>query len=158
MQENELLEYTHEWLRYEPETGKFFWKKSAPKGQRQTGKETATSNSHGYKNIKLNGKLYRAHRIAFLIMKQRLPFVIDHIDRNRANNKWDNLREVSHKENCFNRSVDTRNKTGITGVYFNPKEKVYTVTHGKKYLGRSKSIFEAACLRKSAEYNKEINA
>jgi len=146
-----LKEYVDEWLDYQPDSGKFFWKKTAPQGTRQEGRETATINSNGYKLIKLKGVLYRAHRVAFLLMNGEFPLVVDHINRDRSDNKWDNLREASHQENCFNRSLDTRNRTGITGVFFYAAENAYTVTYGKRYIGRSKSLFEAACLRKSKE-------
>lgn len=149
--QNDLLHYANTWLTYQPDTGRFFWKKSANRGLRQEGRETATINSHGYKLIKLDKRLYKAHRIAFLIMTGRNPTLIDHIDRDKSNNRWSNLREATPSENSFNRDIDLRNKTGVSGVHFNTRESVYTVTYGKQYLGRSKSLEEAIKLRKKAE-------
>lgn len=151
-----LKTYVDEWVRYEPLTGRFFWKKSSRRGHRQEGKETALTYSDGYWLIKLNRTLYRAHRIAFLIMEDYLPDVVDHIDRDRSNNKWENLRDVSQSVNCFNRNLDKRNKTGVTGVYYYAKENVYTVTYGKERLGRSKTLEGAIKLRKERE-NEENN-
>lgn len=151
----EIKSYVDEWLTYVPVTGKFFWKKDGPTGTRKAGRECGNSNSHGYKLIKLKGRGYKAHRIAFLIMTGSFPNIVDHIDRNRSNNVWSNLRNVNAQENCLNRSIDRRNKTGLTGVYYYAKEDVFTVTYGKQYLGRNKSLFEAACLRKSKEYEEK---
>ena len=147
----ELKNYVDEWLEYNPDSGKFFWKKDGKTGTRKKGRETANINSDGYKLIKLKGKLYKSHRIAYLIMTGEMPEYVDHIDRNRSNNRWKNLRKVSSSENSFNRSLDKRNKTGITGVYLHPTEQTYIVTVGKRVVGRTKSLFEAACLRKSKE-------
>lgn len=154
--EKEILDYLNEWIRYQPDTGRFFWKKSSTKGTRQSGRETATTKQKGYYLLKINGKVFRAHRLAFLIMTGKLPTIVDHIDRDRSNNKWSNLREVSSSGNSLNRNIDKRNKSNVTGVYFNKRENVFIVTYCNEYLGRSKDFFEAVCLRKSKE--KEITS
>jgi hypothetical protein len=148
---DKLKKYVDEWLRYDPESGKLFWKKSASRGTRQAGREAGTALCNGYHTMKLQGMQYRVHRIIFLIMTGTMPETVDHIDRVRNNNCWKNLREVTQRENCFNRNLDKRNKTGVTGVYFYKKENAYTVTYGKTYLGRSKSLDEAIRIRKLKE-------
>ena len=66
------------------------------------------SNDDGYIRVVLNREVMRVHRIigyAFLGLEIENPKqFIDHIDRNRMNNKSENLRIVSHQENNFNRS------------------------------------------------------
>lgn len=65
----------------------------------------------------INGKLYKNHRLAFLYMEGYFPENgIDHIDRNKTNNSWNNLREVSHTCNMRNCKIQANNKSGITGV------------------------------------------
>ena len=45
-----------------------------------------------------------------------LPEEIDHIDHDRANNKWSNLRAVTRYENCRNQKISKKNTSGFTGV------------------------------------------
>ena len=63
-------------------------------------------NNSGYVRARLNGKVYKNHRIiayAFLGLDINNPKqIIDHIDKNRQNNNVNNLRIVSHQENLFN--------------------------------------------------------
>lgn len=51
-----------------------------------------------------------------LIMGQPENVYIDHANRNPADNRKCNLRICTHRENNFNKSLDKRNKTGVTGV------------------------------------------
>lgn len=155
MDEDKLLEYVREWLHYEEDTGFLFWKKSSNHGTRKVGRRAGRSVCNGYFVIKLMGKSFRVHRIIFLIKEGRFPYIIDHINRDRGDNRWSNLREVNNRENCFNRTLSKRNKTGITGIYFLKPEEVYTVTYGNIFVGMSKSLFEAACMRKSEELKYE---
>lgn len=65
-------------------------------------------------NTRVDSKIIttQAHRFAFYCMTGRLPNgCIDHINMNRSDNRWENLREVTHQENCFN--------TNAKGYYFN---------------------------------------
>jgi len=45
------------------------------------------------------------------------PENIDHINRDPSDNKWENLRSVSHAENCRNRRTQSNSRTGVTGVF-----------------------------------------
>ena len=68
-------------------------------------------------NTSMKGKQYRPYQIAFLLMEGYIPAIIDHIDGDRSNNRWYNLREV----NGYQSSANTRKK----GVYQNPQGKWY---------------------------------
>jgi len=64
---------------------------------------------NGYREVKINKKIYQYHRIIFKIFNKNWDItdnsknnLIDHIDRNRLNNNIDNLRVVTNQENCFN--------------------------------------------------------
>ena len=133
-------------LLYNPETGIFYWKETANK-KLKVGDIAGTRNN-GYITIKVLGKQYKAHRLAFLYMIGEMPkHTIDHIDGNKQNNSWNNLRDVPHIVNCNNVLKCNRNsKTGLLGVtdkgtgYFEAKIRIL----GKvKYLGHFKTKEEA---------------
>ena len=73
--------------------------------------------NQGYYNIKVDGRCYRLHRIIWLWYYKVYPENdIDHINRDRADNRIDNLREVSRPCNVHNGKVRNDSTTGITGV------------------------------------------
>lgn len=107
-------ERLHELLKYNAETGLFTWAK-VRRGCR-LGDVAGCQMKHGYISIRLDNVLYLAHRLAWFYVKGRWPTdQIDHIDGNRCNNKFANLREVSNMENAQNRHSG-RNKSGFLGV------------------------------------------
>jgi hypothetical protein len=89
-------------LTYDPDTGEFRWR-----FQRQrcpVGALAGTSSYHGYVVIKLNGRSYRAHRLAWLYQHGCWPDgELDHVNRQRNDNRITNLREASRFANCQNR-------------------------------------------------------
>ena len=84
-------------LIYDPLTGEFTWKVSSPR--RKAGSKAGGVSGAGYVYIGFQKKTYLAHRVAWFIMKGEVPDYIDHIDGDRTNNAWNNLRSVSKKEN-----------------------------------------------------------
>lgn len=72
---------------------------------RGTSKKTGSVNSLGYHRVKIDGKQYFSHHLVFAIHHGRWPKETDHIDRNRLNNRIENLREVTRKENQKNRGA-----------------------------------------------------
>ncbi len=87
-------------------------------------------------------------------MTGKWPKEIDHINHKRSDNRWANLRETLENENYKNKSLMSNNSSGVHGVSWNKKDKVWTAMIGvcKKviYLGSSKDKFEAICCRMSA--------
>ena len=82
----------------------------------------------GYIDIKINGKIYLAHRLIFLYHHGYLPKYIDHIDGNQLNNKVENLREATQQENCKNSKISKANTSGVKNVSFNKKSKKWQVS------------------------------
>ena len=70
----------------------------------------------GYRLINVDYTKYLQHRLAFLYVLGYLPTVVDHIDGNRENNKWDNLREATNTDNARNSARSSNNTSGCTGV------------------------------------------
>jgi hypothetical protein len=72
-------------------------------------------NSRGYVTLKINGRTYFAHRLAWLYIYGEWPSaIIDHINRERDDNRLHNLRDVSSSQNNLNRTIDTKGR-GVSG-------------------------------------------
>jgi len=94
-------------LRYEPESGKWFWIKTSKYRKSNLGKEAGcvskSGNLKGRRSINVRGKLYLASRLAWLYMTGKWPkHMIDHMDGNPSNDKWENLRDIRRGENVRN--------------------------------------------------------
>jgi hypothetical protein len=88
-------------IRYDPFTG-WFIKNNVPIGSRQ---------KNGYLTIRIKYKSYYLHRLAFLYMTGKFPDNdVDHINSNRADNSWLNLREATRSQNLMNRSANIGKK------------------------------------------------
>lgn len=103
-----------ELLNYNPENGIFTWAISRRKCRKDSVAGCVMQN--GYVVIRVDDRLYLAHRLAWLHTHGRWPVEqLDHIDRNRANNALHNLREVTNAENAQNQRP-RKNKSGFSGV------------------------------------------
>ena len=134
-------EYLKEILDYDPQTGIFTWKKRIAI-RIMPGNQAGHITADGYVSIGIHGSQCRAHRLAFVYMLGREPGdVIDHIDGDRLNNSWANLREVSQAANIWNRPVVDLHKgvssrwTGVSRAS-GGKWQACICTNGKtKHLG-----------------------
>ena len=140
-------------LDYDPETGELRWKEWK-KGRKMDVAVGATS--YGYLVIRINGRLYRNHRVIWLWYYGYFPEnEIDHINRVKSDNRLSNLREVSHTCNSRNCGMDPRNKTGVRGVSWIEKKGKWQVSikAANKFrdLGRYEALTEAVAHRLAAE-------
>lgn len=103
-------------LNYDPETGEFVWAKTRL-GRAVAGKRTGYR-CKGSIDIRVDGKLHRAHRLAWLYVHGELPELdIDHINGDPFDNRIVNLRHVTHEVNMQNmRRPQGNNKLGLQGV------------------------------------------
>ena len=136
-------------LHYDEETGNFH-RKLRQKGIQTVGEIAGTLTSYGYIRISLFSKQYMAHRLAYLYMEGELPnkyIQVDHIDRNRANNKWSNLRKATNMDNSYNTVMRKSNTSGVKGVSQHKTTKMfeaYLSANGSKvYLGSYLTLEEA---------------
>ena len=71
----------------------------------------------GYYQLNIFGRPYAVHRLIFLYVTGRFPERdVDHINGDRTDNRWVNLREVTRRENMMNVGIRSNNTTGVTGV------------------------------------------
>lgn len=106
-----------ELLSYDPELGSFVWLVSM-KGRR-AGTPAKASRPDGYVRIRVDKKLYYAHRLAWLYMTGEWPkHEIDHINGDPGDNRWCNLREATSTQNHANSRCPDHNSSGYKGVTF----------------------------------------
>ena len=143
MSEKELIEYVKKYFIYN-EDGTF------TRTDRKN--STGSLDKDGYLIIKIKGKQYKAHRLVFAYFNDRFPTKeIDHINRNRTDNRIENLREVDRTENVRNTTKKINPDTGVYGVYKDKAtkglKKVYTF-HFQDKSYRFYTVEEAVNKRK----------
>lgn len=109
-----------ELLHYDPKTGQFHWRRASEGGRRgrDAGAPAGYRLATGYWFIGLNGKRYLAHRVAWLYMTGGWPpEEIDHVNGNRGDNRFGNLRLASKSQNMANAPAKKSNKLGLRGVF-----------------------------------------
>lgn len=110
-------------LRYEPESGKFFWKEKIA-DKIIVGREAGNSTGRRDIRISIDGVLYQGHRLAWAIMTgEQPPDLIDHCDLDTRNNRWGNLRAADTASNGANRKAQANGATGSKGVHYYPARK-----------------------------------
>jgi hypothetical protein len=160
-------------LRYDPETGVLYWRerpasmfKAGPKhsarhiaakwnGQFAGQKAFGAEHTAGYRRGRLLGFDVYAHRAIWALVTGEWPAGdIDHINGDRADNRWSNLRSVDRLTNSRNATISRRNSTGVVGVHRHPTAR-WTASIGvlgrSVYLGAFKSFDAAVSARRAAE-------
>jgi hypothetical protein len=143
-------------LEYNPETGKFLWKRSTPMGKKGWFKGSLGGTGDLY--IRVDGKLYKAHRLALLYTDGEFPSdVVDHINGERDDNRRRNIRVCTQSQNLYNTRLPTTNTSGHKGVSWKKGRETWQVRIGVdkvyKTFGCYKD-FELACLVANEVRNK----
>lgn len=106
-------------LNYDPLTG-IFTRKISLKSSIKIGDIAGTHCGKGYRKIAVTGKIYTAHRLAWLYVYGEFPKqMIDHINGIKDDNRFANLREASGSNNQHNVKLRASNTSGYKGVYWN---------------------------------------
>lgn len=106
-------------VRYDPVTGLFERLPLIGRGFNKPGPIPVVLNHAGYPMVRLNGRAFLAHRLAWLIMtsEDRDPALpLDHINGDRSDNRWVNLRAATPALNTKNRGRGKNNSSGVVGV------------------------------------------
>lgn len=162
-------------LRYDPATGGLFWRKrpvwlfrkDGQTGLRKTRADafnkrfankrafTATTKG-GYLKSRIFGAELYAHRVIWCMQTGDWPpDQIDHINGDPSDNRLCNLRSVSLSENNRNIRLRSKNVSGVHGVTYNKRDKVWRARIGKDgqqiHIGSYKNLADAITARKNAE-------
>ena len=123
---------------YDPVVGVFIRRLKQPGAK--VGNISGSRSSDGYLTTSIDGKSNKCHRLAWLYMTGNWPcYEIDHIDGDRANNKFLNLRDIPKWANIQNqRKAQKHNRsTGVLGIFPNGNRFAarLSVNNKKVYLG-----------------------
>lgn len=144
-------------LEYEPDTGMFIWRPRKPGGHWNTwhGRRAGAAKDGGYIVIRIDDRLYRANRLAWLYVYGRWPKAeVDHINHDPSDNRWSNLRLASSSRQKMNARRRSDNTSGVKGVWYDKRRNRWIaeiMANGKKHhLGQFATIEEAKAVRTEA--------
>jgi hypothetical protein len=117
-------------LSYDPETGILKWKISPGRRVRAGAEAGYLNEVTGYLNVGVDGRLYQAHRIAWLLHEGHWPEGNpEHENRIGSDNRWANIRDLARdqSQNLGNQSLRVDNISGLRGVYLNRRKNKWGV-------------------------------
>jgi hypothetical protein len=149
------IEQLREFLFYDPETGSVYWRVNR-NGGASAGDEAGYIAPSGHRHMEIEGKTYTVHRVAWALHYGRWPDgEVDHRNRQRADNRIANLRDVNLFQQAQNRGMQRNNTSGTKGVTYAKNRNRWmafiTANGQSKTLGYYKTKEEAAAVRKAAE-------
>ena len=86
-------------------------------------------------------KILKVHRFAFMQETGTLPEEVDHINGDKSDNRWSNLRAATKAQNQANRKTNKNNKHGVKGLYFEDARSLWVgaiQSNGRRFKKRSK--------------------
>ncbi len=130
-------------ITYDPATGLVAQKPR--RGVRNTSFTAGANHNCGYKQLGVAGRSRLVHRLAWLYMTGEWPVAeIDHINGDRTDNRWENLRAATSGENKQNTPLRNDNTSGVKGISWEAKKNRWRAEiwhRGKKhYVGVSNDI------------------
>ena len=147
-------------LDYDPETGSLTWRTRADRdhswNMRFSGEVAGNTTRTGYRILHMSAGMFLAHRLIWIWMTGDMPDGnIDHINRDRADNRWCNLRLASASQNAMNSGLREANTSGVKGVSWSKGKRRWiafiTLNGRRRHLGSSTMIEEAKRIREAAE-------
>lgn len=109
-------------------------------------------NSRGYAYRKSGRQGVLMHR---LILEPPDGFEVDHVNRDKLDNRRVNLRAVTRSANHRNRGLSARNVSGVSGVIWDEQRGLWrasiTVERKRRELGRFSTLRGAVAARRRAE-------
>ena len=147
-------ELLKQYFAYDPDTGLFT--RNVRRNKFAAGTIAGSPDRDGYICIKINGRHYFAHRLAWLYQTGCFPTEqLDHINHIRNDNRFENLRQVTSAENHHNRAANPNSNSGTIGVSGDIPSRTWrariSVNGRSVFLGHFQDKARAVKARKSAE-------
>lgn len=113
-------------LAYHPWYGQLVWTKDVHSLARK-GMVAGGVNGDGYRNVGINGKRFKCHRLIWIMFYGSIPegMEIDHRDGDKDNNRINNLRLATRSKNKFNAQKNANNTSGVKGIHWNKRDKLW---------------------------------
>ena len=132
---------------YDPNTG-ILVRKITTSSNALAGSVVGWKNDEGYLSVRVDRTPWKVHQIAWLYVHEVWPSgVIDHINRDKTDNRIDNLRDTTVQVNNLNKGTRKDSKTGVPNVTWRERDRRFYVAckrNGKQnYGGCFKSLEEA---------------
>ena len=129
-----------------------------PRGKKEAGTTFLDPNGNKYRRIMVDKKQYFVHQLIFLIHHgyiPKIPFMVDHINRDSLDNRIENLRECIQSQNEHNSDLPSHNSSGTKGVYYlkrsNKWRATIQVNNHRTHLGVFQIKEDAVTARRVAE-------
>jgi hypothetical protein len=156
-------EEVRELLSYNPLTGCLVWRVTVSRTARAGSLAGTVTGRHGDRVVCFNRRWFPAHRLAWLIQTGEWPVSeLDHVNCDKADNRWENLRIASHRQNSQNKGVQANNRSGFKGVSWSKAGKAWvaqiTIDGVHKYLGlfqckiAASAAYQAAAIESFGEF------
>jgi len=162
LSDEQCFKYLSDCVRYEESSGKLYWRDDRPVAHFKTkGWQAKWLNKHGnreagsldvkgsVRGIHINHKKYLTHRVVFLLKEGEWPrAMVDHINGDRRDNRWINLRHATPQINSKNVKKYSTNTSGVMGVTWHKSN--------KKWIARGCYTFKGKQHRLTLGYYKDI--
>ena len=143
-----IPEHIGEWLEDRADTGDLIWLKG--KGSIKAG-AVAGTNLKGYLQMRFEKVLYRCHRVCWFLHTGEQPYILDHVNGMKSDNRITNLQEVTDQENLILARI--RNGKGV--CWCNDKSHraggFYRATWGTEILYQGTNQLKARRVRAERE-------
>lgn len=156
------IDYLHQRFTCLPDKGQLIWKPLPNvediQVRRWNGKNAghvAGSDDVFYRKVKIDRKRYMVHRIIYAMVTGAFPDgELDHISGDKRDNRFCNLRPVSHQQNACNAKISIANISGHKGIHWLERLGKWEVCigyNGDHYLGVYADLNKAIAIRDEAE-------
>ena len=139
-------------FKYDPKTGELLYRNKSYSGD--AAQTAGYPHIEGYLSVAIGREEYLVHRIIWLMQTGSWPNEVGHINHNRQDNRWINLRSVSPQDQQKNMGLRKNNRSGVQGVRVLPSGRYHAhimVDRVQIALGTYDGLDDATAARKAAE-------